>query len=507
MAQLTPSTQAAARPFSPTQGPRTAESASALPTQTFTGQLDQALAEAAGSQQAAAPAFAGSVQTVPDPAGFAPPEKPTAPPRSLPLPAPAPDAATAIPQSAFPPGPPGKGAATRATSAAQPETGNGEAVPGSSLTAASQPVPPVNPAPPQPATLLDATAPAADGSAASPAGASLTPGTTQPRSPRDAVGKQPRPATLTQTSAEAPEVADPAATPTQAQNAQAQSPAAPALAGAVANLSTAQASPASASRNPQAAAAAPGETVAEPRGGRSSALGQSRMSDDPPPASKLMAASPASSDGTPPPSGPSAAGAAPALTGHPTSMPMLSAVPPGVAAQAPANSPSPSPASQVAEAVMAPVQVTLANPPQGTGGSTGGAQILTIHLKPDELGRVEIRIERPADGPARIELAVERPETLLRLVHDQAQLQQALDQAGISPTGRTIQFNLAPDTSSGTGFGASASGANASGDGASGGNGQRFQQGYTGHASRTPDELDLPITATAWARTGLDITA
>jgi flagellar hook-length control protein FliK len=149
--------------------------------------------------------------------------------------------------------------------------------------------------------------------------------------------------------------------------------------------------------------------------------------------------------------------------------------------------------------VTGPVQITLANPPQ----STGGAQTITIHLKPDELGRVEIRIERPADGPARIELAVERPETLLRLVHDQPQLQQALDQAGISPSGRTIQFSLAPDTSSGSAFGASASG-----DSSFGGNGQRFQQGgYAGHASRSLDEADLPIIATAWARTGLDITA
>lgn len=145
-----------------------------------------------------------------------------------------------------------------------------------------------------------------------------------------------------------------------------------------------------------------------------------------------------------------------------------------------------------------PVRVVLASPPQ----QPGAPHVTTIHLDPVELGRVEIRIERTNDGPAKIELTAERPETLLRLLHDQPQLQQALDQAGVPQQGRTISFSLAPDTgASGSAF------ANLAGDGASSGNGQRSQQGY-GHMN-TPgsDVVDAQIPLPVRSRTGLDITA
>ena len=46
-------------------------------------------------------------------------------------------------------------------------------------------------------------------------------------------------------------------------------------------------------------------------------------------------------------------------------------------------------------------------------------------------------------------LAVERPETLLLLLHDRPQLDRALDAAGIPPEGRTVQFSLASGDGSG----------------------------------------------------------
>lgn len=133
----------------------------------------------------------------------------------------------------------------------------------------------------------------------------------------------------------------------------------------------------------------------------------------------------------------------------------------------------------------------------------GAPRILTIHLTPSDLGRVEIRIERSDGGPAKVELAAERPETLQRLIHDQPQLQQALDQAGIPAAGRTIQFSLSPDSNPAP----TPNSTSLSGDTSSNHSGQRSHQGYPGAPSRTGDDFEIPHTLTSWARAGLDITA
>ena len=155
------------------------------------------------------------------------------------------------------------------------------------------------------------------------------------------------------------------------------------------------------------------------------------------------------------------------------------------------------PASQVAQALAEPVKLVLASQPQ----QPGSPQIMTIRLAPQELGRVDIRIERADDGPAKIHLAVERPETLLRLVHDQPHLQHALDQAGIPQAGRTIQFSLSTENANGSG------GSGLSGNGASGGGGHRSHNGYSGQPSGNPAPLELVATTRRRILTGLDITA
>jgi len=153
----------------------------------------------------------------------------------------------------------------------------------------------------------------------------------------------------------------------------------------------------------------------------------------------------------------------------------------------------------VAQAVAEPVKLMLAAAPQ----QAGAPRILTIHLTPSDLGRVEIRIERSDGGPAKVELAAERPETLQRLIHDQPQLQQALDQAGIPAAGRTIQFSLSPDSNPAP----TPNSTSLSGDTSSNHGGQRSHQGYPGAPSRTGDDFEIPHTLTSWARAGLDITA
>ncbi len=78
------------------------------------------------------------------------------------------------------------------------------------------------------------------------------------------------------------------------------------------------------------------------------------------------------------------------------------------------------------------------------GHASDGAQRLTVRLDPPELGHVQVRIDRPSEAPARVEITVEKSETLTLLLRDQPQLQRALDQAGVPAEGRSVTFHVAP---------------------------------------------------------------
>jgi flagellar hook-length control protein FliK len=94
--------------------------------------------------------------------------------------------------------------------------------------------------------------------------------------------------------------------------------------------------------------------------------------------------------------------------------------------------PPPPPARQVA-----PIAIALAL-------GTGGAPRLTVALEPEELGRVEIRVERGAEGEnATVRIVAERPETLALLQRDARQLDRALQAAGIPLSEGGMQFSLA----------------------------------------------------------------
>ena len=160
---------------------------------------------------------------------------------------------------------------------------------------------------------------------------------------------------------------------------------------------------------------------------------------------------------------------------------------------------TPATAVQIAQAVAEPVRIALASPPQQTPGAP---HVMTIQLAPNELGRVDIRIERSDNEPAKIQLSVERPETLSRLVHDQSQLQQALDQAGIPAHGRTIEFSLAPHNP-GTGDFASTLG----GNGSSSGGFQRSPSPYGNHLFQMSDDAEGASPNVTPLRSGIDITA
>jgi flagellar hook-length control protein FliK len=140
------------------------------------------------------------------------------------------------------------------------------------------------------------------------------------------------------------------------------------------------------------------------------------------------------------------------------------------------------PASQIA-----PVVVSLAH-------GSSGSQHLTVRLDPPDLGNVQIRLERPADAPARIEITAQRPETLALLQRDQPHLQQALDQAGIPAEGRTLSFHLGPQDQSPEREGQNRNGASPA---------MRF-----GPQDSDTDEAPRPASPVQrWWRVGLDITA
>jgi flagellar hook-length control protein FliK len=149
-----------------------------------------------------------------------------------------------------------------------------------------------------------------------------------------------------------------------------------------------------------------------------------------------------------------------------------------------------SPVSQVA-----PALVSLST-------SAAGAQRLTLLLHPAELGTVEVRIDRPTDAPAHVDIGVSRPETLTLMLRDQTQLQHALDQAGVPAEGRTLNFHLTgqdPDSLS----------RQAGGFGQTSSDGQAARNGAAARNAADPDGAATLASAVPprWQRVGLDITA
>ena len=126
---------------------------------------------------------------------------------------------------------------------------------------------------------------------------------------------------------------------------------------------------------------------------------------------------------------PLSSAAAPTIAApHYASVPPAAASRPSIAGEPPASV-----ASQVGPA-LASFAASAAHP--------GGPQHMVIRLDPMELGRVQVRIERSPDGSARVDLVVERPDTLLLLLRDQPHLHRALDLAGVPSADRTLQFHL-----------------------------------------------------------------
>jgi hypothetical protein len=157
---------------------------------------------------------------------------------------------------------------------------------------------------------------------------------------------------------------------------------------------------------------------------------------------------------------------------------------------------------------LAPAIVSL-------GHAADGARRMTLRLDPAELGLVEIRIDRPAEAPPRVEIRVERPETLALLLRDQARLEHTLNQAGLPPDGRSLSIHLAPVSppapsadSSGPGlqFGSTGGSSGFAGSGESPDGTPRQGRG-TPFGQGTSADAEAANPSQRWFRTGLDITA
>jgi len=77
-----------------------------------------------------------------------------------------------------------------------------------------------------------------------------------------------------------------------------------------------------------------------------------------------------------------------------------------------------------------------------------GRRVLEVHLSPEDLGTVEIRLEVTKDSKAKAELRAEKPETLALLMQDAPSLRNALDQAGMTTSADSLQFSLRQDQQS-----------------------------------------------------------
>lgn len=74
-----------------------------------------------------------------------------------------------------------------------------------------------------------------------------------------------------------------------------------------------------------------------------------------------------------------------------------------------------------------------------------GKDEMTIHLRPAELGKIEVKLEFAADKKVQATVVADNPSTLQLLQKDQDVLQRALQEAGLRADPGSLQFSLRDD--------------------------------------------------------------
>jgi len=113
---------------------------------------------------------------------------------------------------------------------------------------------------------------------------------------------------------------------------------------------------------------------------------------------------------------------------------------PAAAPAASAGQPSPHETSAATRSLLPPL-VALAS-------HGDGSHEITVSMSPKELGQVEVRLIRDADGATRITVSATNPDTLRDLSDNAHHLHAALDAASVPNDGRTLSFVGASHASS-----------------------------------------------------------
>jgi flagellar hook-length control protein FliK len=71
-----------------------------------------------------------------------------------------------------------------------------------------------------------------------------------------------------------------------------------------------------------------------------------------------------------------------------------------------------------------------------------GLDHISIQLRPESLGRIEVRLDLGQDGRVTAMITADRPETLEVLKRDAKDLEKALSDAGLKPDSNSLSFNL-----------------------------------------------------------------
>jgi flagellar hook-length control protein FliK len=77
-----------------------------------------------------------------------------------------------------------------------------------------------------------------------------------------------------------------------------------------------------------------------------------------------------------------------------------------------------------------------------TKAASDGIDQLTIHLKPEHLGTIEVKLELKDDGSTKATISADRRDTLDLLQRDSHRLERALDNAGLKADPGSLSFNL-----------------------------------------------------------------
>jgi flagellar hook-length control protein FliK len=82
-----------------------------------------------------------------------------------------------------------------------------------------------------------------------------------------------------------------------------------------------------------------------------------------------------------------------------------------------------------------------------------GVDQMTVQLQPEDLGRVEVKLELSYDGMSRVSFLVDKRETFDALQRDAAQLERMLQDSGVRADAGTMQFNLRQESQTREPFG------------------------------------------------------